>query len=348
MSTHILLRSLERNRLLWPNPAEFTVTSDQTAGWSSLTRDTVCVKACGRNQVCNLLYCIKLIRLLLPNIARNSNNATLPENEPFIYVRFSSTQYNDTQLVNTMNSVLNDITFVCEFERNQGTGNEWMQYRSNQNQCIRFDPYKPEIFFRVFTNQGGVNQPVGGLLNILANVDVATAAALPASNYAHPAQTLTAAVAGFLVVDGVAMNTVGTRILVKNQAVNTENGIYTVTTVGDAVTQWVLTRAADFNQAQATAGNLVGTTTIVPVIGGNTNKDTSWSLDNTLATISPLTDAVTFTQFFLSANNSVRIVDALPPNIPTAANQVMALFEFTPYIREGEYDNQTVETWYAT
>ncbi len=51
-----------------------------------------------------------------------------------------------------------------------------------------------------------------------------------------------------LTVDGVA-TAVGDRILVKNQASQLENGIYTVTAIGSGVANWVMTRATDYDQA---------------------------------------------------------------------------------------------------
>jgi len=47
-----------------------------------------------------------------------------------------------------------------------------------------------------------------------------------------------------LTIDGVLM-TVGKRVLIYNQTDGTQNGVYTVTTVGTVSTNWVLTRATD-------------------------------------------------------------------------------------------------------
>jgi len=47
-----------------------------------------------------------------------------------------------------------------------------------------------------------------------------------------------------LTIDGVLM-TVGKRVLIYNQTNGFENGVYTVTVVGDGSTNWVLTRATD-------------------------------------------------------------------------------------------------------
>jgi hypothetical protein len=49
-----------------------------------------------------------------------------------------------------------------------------------------------------------------------------------------------------LTIDGV-LTTVGMRVLIFNQTSATQNGVYTVTTVGTASTNWVLTRATDAN-----------------------------------------------------------------------------------------------------
>jgi hypothetical protein len=53
-----------------------------------------------------------------------------------------------------------------------------------------------------------------------------------------------------LVVDGVSL-VANDRVLVKNQADASENGIYVVTNAGSVSTDWVLTRAADFDQSPA-------------------------------------------------------------------------------------------------
>ncbi len=49
-----------------------------------------------------------------------------------------------------------------------------------------------------------------------------------------------------LTIDGVVL-TVGQRVLVAGQSSNVQNGIYSVTTVGSSSSNWVLTRAIDYN-----------------------------------------------------------------------------------------------------
>ena len=76
-------------------------------------------------------------------------------------------------------------------------------------------------------------------------VRVATTGNLAAA-YDSDEKTLTATADGALTVDGVAV-AAGDRVLVKDQTDKTQNGIYTVTVLGDASTAFVLTRATDFD-----------------------------------------------------------------------------------------------------
>ena len=73
-------------------------------------------------------------------------------------------------------------------------------------------------------------------------------------------------------LDSVSANS-GDRVLLKNQSTASQNGIYTVTTVGSGSTNWVLTRATDFNAA-APNGVIEGAAFIVDE--GTTNEATFW------------------------------------------------------------------------
>ena len=91
---------------------------------------------------------------------------------------------------------------------------------------------------------------------------------------------------------------VGDRVLIKNQATATQNGIYTVTTVGSGSTNWVLTRATDSDNhiaGQVHAGMFVFVAT------GSTLSATGW-IESTVGTgtneITVIgTDNITWTQF---------------------------------------------------
>ncbi len=73
-------------------------------------------------------------------------------------------------------------------------------------------------------------------------------------------------------VDGYSAS-VNDRILVKNQSTTFQNGIYTVTTVGTGATNWVLTRATDFDAA---GGAEVASGASIIVVNGTVNAKTQW------------------------------------------------------------------------
>lgn len=89
-----------------------------------------------------------------------------------------------------------------------------------------------------------------------------------------------------LVLDGVTL-VVGNRVLVKDQATGLQNGIYTVTNIGSASINWILTRASDYDVvAQTVRGN------IVCIISGTTSTASLWMLTSAITTIG--TDSFTF------------------------------------------------------
>jgi hypothetical protein len=61
-----------------------------------------------------------------------------------------------------------------------------------------------------------------------------------------------------LQIDGVNLATTN-RVMVRLQTNGAENGVYTVTTVGDGSTNWVLTRATDSDRVNPSDPNGVGT-----------------------------------------------------------------------------------------
>ena len=89
--------------------------------------------------------------------------------------------------------------------------------------------------------------------------------------------------------DGISPS-LNDRILVKNQTTASQNGIYTLTTVGSGSTNWVLTRATDFDQAVEIAG---GDFTFVD--NGSTLANTGWVCVNEVTTVG--TDPIVFQQF---------------------------------------------------
>jgi len=89
--------------------------------------------------------------------------------------------------------------------------------------------------------------------------------------------------------DGIT-NSVGDRVLIKNQAAPAQNGIYTVTTAGSGSVAWVLTRSTDMN----TWVQVPNSFTFVE--DGSTQADTGWvCTSNAGGTMG--TTAITWVQF---------------------------------------------------
>lgn len=121
----------------------------------------------------------------------------------------------------------------------------------------------------------------------------ASTAALPAVIYANGASgvgaTLTGVALGAISLDGNTPS-VGDRVLIKNQASTFQNGIYTVTTVGNAGVAFVLTRSVDANQSnQYKTGDLIFITT------GATQSATTWAYTG-IDSPTMGTDAITYSQ----------------------------------------------------
>jgi hypothetical protein len=97
-----------------------------------------------------------------------------------------------------------------------------------------------------------------------------------------------------LTIDGVLMTTTK-RVLIYNQTNQAENGVYTVTTVGDGSTNWVLTRATDADTYAPFSPNSLGQGDAFFVTNGNTGAGETY-ICNTVGTIIFGTTAITFAQ----------------------------------------------------
>jgi len=83
---------------------------------------------------------------------------------------------------------------------------------------------------------------------------------------------------------------VGERVLIKDQSDTFQNGIYVVTDAGSGATNWILTRASDYDTvAEMDEGSLV------PVANGTVNQNTLWLQNVSVTTIG--VDPITYQKF---------------------------------------------------
>ena len=106
-------------------------------------------------------------------------------------------------------------------------------------------------------------------LDVKASVKYASTANI-AGTYSNGAGTITAGSNGALSIDG-ATPTAGDRILLKDQTTATQNGLYTVTTVGSGSAAYVLTRTPDADAASEITGGA-----FVFVEAGTANADNGY------------------------------------------------------------------------
>lgn len=104
-------------------------------------------------------------------------------------------------------------------------------------------------------------------------------------------------------VDGYTAS-INDRILVKNQTLTQHNGIYTVTTLGSGSSNWVLTRASDYDtNTQIVPGTLIAAN------NGTVNANTSWLETATVAVVD--TDPVLFSQFTFAPGQFLQVANNL-------------------------------------
>jgi hypothetical protein len=130
----------------------------------------------------------------------------------------------------------------------------------------------------------------------------ATAAGLPANTYNNGTggvgATLTANANGALVVDSytfVSPGDLNKRVLIKDEVVGANNGIYTVTQVGDASNPYILTRATDYDTS-GSGVDQIDQGDMMLVLFGTVNANTSW-VQQTALPITIGTTALVFIEF---------------------------------------------------
>lgn len=162
----------------------------------------------------------------------------------------------------------------------------------------------------------------------IADVKAATTGVLPNSpGYAAGVLTATGAAAALAAQDGVTLNA-GDRLLVKNQTNAEENGVYIVTSIGNATAYWMLKRATDADAASASEVSF-GMATYV--LSGSTNANKRYYMSNSSFTTigaSGATGNQPFTETKLSAislNENLEVRVTGNGSAPTADEIVATL-----------------------
>jgi hypothetical protein len=171
-----------------------------------------------------------------------------------------------------------------------GTGNISVNFRHIVNLAEPVNPQDAATKYYVDTVAEG--------LDVKASCALATAIALPPYVYnngsAGIGATITGNATGLLSIDSTAV-TANARVLIKNEAGANEpyNGIYIVTTTGNATAAFRLIRSTDFDNG-APSGEIPGAFTFIET--GATNADSGWvCTTNNPVTIG--TTAILWTQF---------------------------------------------------
>lgn len=121
-----------------------------------------------------------------------------------------------------------------------------------------------------------------------------------------------------LQIDGVTLSA-SDRVLVKDQSTGLQNGVYTVTTVGNGSVAWVLTRATDFD---TWAAGEIALGALFLVSAGTVNANRYYYCSNS-TTVTVGTTAITFAlgAGFTTASNSSAIT-FYTPLIPSSASYI--------------------------
>jgi len=136
MSTFIDLDSIHRDIELYPNPCDYQLEPKQVRDWFSKDRTTRAYGQNPGNQTLGFVSSITTKFLTLPYTEQLSI-------EPRVYVNFSSTDYKDKNLIQSINGVHPDAKFVCQFlfiQKDAADTPVWIHYKAEpMTQSMRFN-----------------------------------------------------------------------------------------------------------------------------------------------------------------------------------------------------------------
>jgi hypothetical protein len=141
--------------------------------------------------------------------------------------------------------------------------------------------------------------------------------------------TFTVTATGAFTLDGIAINTIGQRVLLKNQSSANQNGIYTATVVGTTGISPIFTRALDYDTPSD-----VNNTGAIPVQSGTVNTTTSWLLTSQVTSIGSSGSSLTYAQFSIAPSTLVTSAAALAANgiVTGAGSQGIQTTALTGYL----------------
>src|ERR1700675_421822 len=136
--------------------------------------------------------------------------------------------------------------------------------------------------------------------------------------------TFTVTATGAFTLDGVAINTIGQRILIKDQTSGQQNGVYFASVVGATLVSPVFTRSLDYGMPSD-----VNNTGSIPVQSGTVNALTSWLLISQVTAIGSSGSVLTYAKFSANptATQSANTVYSGPASGGAAAPTFRALVD---------------------
>lgn len=134
--------------------------------------------------------------------------------------------------------------------------------------------------------------------------------------------TFTVTATGAFSLDGVAINTIGQRVLLKDQTLGQQNGVYFASVVGASLVSPVFTRALDYDTPSD-----VNNTGSIPVQSGTVNAITSWLLTSQVTSVGSSGSVLTYAEFSVNptATQTANTIYAGPTSGAAAAPTFRAL-----------------------
>jgi hypothetical protein len=151
MSQFIHLDSVYRDRITYPNPADYELTPSQVATWFPEARD---IKANPQNTNTKALEFATDINIQLMTLPYDPALLSFP----VLYVDFHSRIYDDRFLIASIDGTQSNARFICVLDKvqNDSTGTPvWCHYKSSIRQALRFKR-NDSVVFRVTTRNGTV------------------------------------------------------------------------------------------------------------------------------------------------------------------------------------------------